>query len=348
MKQKPLVSIIIPVYNVEKYLSQCLDSVLNQTYTDIEIICVNDGSNDGSGEILNDYVARDNRIKIINIENQGLSNARNVGFQHSKGEYVVYIDSDDWVDANTIEVALNAALERNADVVLWNYIKEYTDLSVPVRVFEENREYKGSGFVQLYRQLVGLTGKMLRKPAQCDSISTAWGKLYKASIIKNNNIQFVDTQIIGTEDLLFNAEYFRFCESAVSLSDMFNHYRKQNSESLARRYKPRLYEQWAELQRRLYLVCGDKVFLAESLSNRVALSFIGLGINEMLSPLSLRTKYKKLKMILSTQEYKKALASLDLTFMPIHWKIFFISARCRLMLSVLLLLYAMTLITGKN
>lgn len=346
MKEHPLVSIIIPIYNVEEYLHKCIDSALNQTYPSIEIICVDDGSTDGSPEILKDYVCKDKRIKVISVDNQGVSNARNIGLQYSKGVFIMFVDADDWVDYDTIDVAVNEMMIHHVDIVLWNYIKEYSDLSAPVTVFENDKDYKGESFVELYQQLIGLTGEKLRNPAQCDSISTVWGKLYKASIIKNNNIQFVDIKITGTaEDLLFNAEYFRFCESGLALSGMYSHYRKQNMDSLAWRYKPRLFDQWKELHNRLNKLCSDKDFLVESLSNRTALSFIGLGINEMLSPSSLSKKYDSLKKILSTKEYREALSIIDLTFMPLHWKLFFYCARHRLMFLVLLLLYVMKRIT---
>ena len=94
------VSIIVPVYNIEKYLAKCLDSLINQTLEDIEIICVNDGSTDNSAEILNEYAQKDCRIKIINQDNAGLSAARNTGINAANGEYIGYVDSDDWIDLN--------------------------------------------------------------------------------------------------------------------------------------------------------------------------------------------------------------------------------------------------------
>ena len=97
------ISVIVPVYNVENYLVKCLDSIINQTLTDIEIICVNDGSTDNSRQILENYKRKDSRIKIIDKQNGGLSSARNVGYKYSTGEYISYIDSDDWVDLTMLE-----------------------------------------------------------------------------------------------------------------------------------------------------------------------------------------------------------------------------------------------------
>ena len=115
------ISVIIPVYNMEKYLEDCLDSICNQSFRDIEIICVNDGSTDKSLDLLNDYSKRDSRIKIINQSNQGLAASRNVGLTHANGNYIYFIDSDDYIELNTLEKLYNNAISNNSDVVLFKY-----------------------------------------------------------------------------------------------------------------------------------------------------------------------------------------------------------------------------------
>ena len=97
----PEISIIVPVYNVEKYLKRCIDSILNQSFTDFELILVDDGSTDNSGEIIDEYAIKDERIKVIHKENGGLSSARNVGIEYSKGNYIAFVDSDDWENVNS-------------------------------------------------------------------------------------------------------------------------------------------------------------------------------------------------------------------------------------------------------
>ena len=118
----PKVSVIIPVYNVEPYLRECLDSVVNQTLRDIEIICVNDGSTDNSGAILAEYAARDERIIVITQENRGLSAARNVGIDAAKGKYIYFIDSDDYIDLDALEVLYNRAEKLALDALLFDYV----------------------------------------------------------------------------------------------------------------------------------------------------------------------------------------------------------------------------------
>lgn len=127
----PLVSILVPVYNVELYLRQCLDSLKKQSLTDIEIICVNDGSTDGSLDILNDYASTDNRIKIINKRNGGLPSARNAGLDAATGEYVGFVDGDDFVEPDMFKKLYLAAKHEKADIVVCGANCISDDLRVP-------------------------------------------------------------------------------------------------------------------------------------------------------------------------------------------------------------------------
>ena len=146
----PAVSIIIPVYNVEKYLRRCLDSVLNQTFSDWQAICVNDGSPDGSADILSEYAARDSRFVIVNKENGGLSDARNAGLPHATGEYILYLDSDDFIHSQTLEITYSLARRDKSDIVSFTYDRIYrpqlmvrhklgldTDSVVPARMHKK-------------------------------------------------------------------------------------------------------------------------------------------------------------------------------------------------------------------
>ena len=123
MAGSPKVSVIVPVYNVEKYLENCLETLISQTLKDIEIICINDGSKDSSPDILKKYALNDERIKIIDKHNEGLSAARNDGLNVATGEYIGYVDSDDWVDLNFYEKLYNAAKKHNAEVACGNIIR---------------------------------------------------------------------------------------------------------------------------------------------------------------------------------------------------------------------------------
>lgn len=342
------VSVIIPVYNVEKYLPKCLDSVIGQTYKNLEIICVNDGSPDNSAAILESYAEKDGRIRIINQENTGLSGARNTGIEAATGDYIVFLDSDDWMDTETIETAMQYT--EKADTVMWGYVREFPDKSIEKKIFDGDRSFDEKETRNLHRRLAGLTGEELRNPENTDALVTAWGKLYMASIIKENNLQFVDTKIIGTEDLLFNMHYFCFAKNCFFIDKPFNHYRKDNETSLTRSYKSKLFSQWSELYSRIRN-CIDENKLGENfhkaLDNRICLSMIGLGLNELCNKASHLQRVKNLKAILSSQQYVKAYPNLDFSYFPIHWKLFFTFCKKRNALFVYILLNAMQMLIGK-
>lgn len=325
MQTENLVSIIVPVYNVEKYLPKCLESVMNQTYKSIEIVCVNDGSPDGSEKIISDYMKSDSRIVLINQENQGLSGARNTGIENAKGEYVIFLDSDDWIDPETVQTAVDELRKEDAQLVMWSYVREFPDVSVPKNVFEKDRiVFDGEQMRNvLHRRMAGLEGKELSDPGNADSAVTAWGKMYKTRCIKN--CRFVDTKIVGTEDALFSLQALCYVEKAVFINRHFNHYRKDNSTSLTRKHKDRLFLQWQELYNRMEDVINENNLpFCSALNNRIALSIIGLGLNELLSETSFRKKVRRVKEIITCERYKKAYSSLQTQYFPVHWKLFFI------------------------
>ena len=135
----PKISIIIPVYNTEEYLEKCLDSVLNQTFKDIEIICINDGSPDNSGQLLKRYSEKDERIIILNQQNTGLSDARNNALNLVNSDYLMYVDSDDWIELDTCEIAYQAVIEEQADIILWSYVREFSNNSLPKKYLSKEQ-----------------------------------------------------------------------------------------------------------------------------------------------------------------------------------------------------------------
>lgn len=323
--KKGTVSVIIPIYNVEKFLPQCIESVINQSYKNIEIICVNDGSPDGSKALLEKYKQQDSRIIIVDQKNQGLSGARNSGMAVAEGEYTIFLDGDDWLDTDTCQCAVSLAKEENAELVLWSYVREFPDKSIPKDVFNKDKIiFEGESMLALHRRIAGLTGEELSVPENADSAVTAWGKMFKTELLKENNCLFTDTKIIGTEDALFNLEAFCYVKKAVFVNKYFNHYRKDNDTSLTRKYKPQLYSQWQELYKRMGDIIKEKNLPFEAaLNNRIALSIIGIGLNEIIDFSSASKKIKKLRRVITSPKYKKAYADLSLKYLPIHWKLFF-------------------------
>lgn len=345
-----LISIIIPVYNTENYLPECIESVRQQSYKNLELIFVNDGSTDCSSTLLAKASETDPRIKIIEQENSGLSAARNRGIREASGDYIMFLDSDDWMDQETCESALKKMKEYDADVVFWSYIREYQEKSLKTPLFDDREiVWHSNDIRRLFRRMVGLTGRELAEPQKTDSLITAWGKLYKKRVI--DDIYFVDTKIIGTEDALFNVQVFSRIQSAVYIPKFFSHYRKYNEISLTHQYKATLAKQWKELYRRILQILRTRerdkeCFIA--LNNRICLGLIGLGLNLVEDDkMSAGEKIKELHKILDMQHYKKALAVFSIKYLPVYWKTVYICAKLRLCQSLYFILLVMNWLRGR-
>lgn len=328
MKEKPLVSIIVPVYNVEKYLSECIDSILSQTYENIEIILIDDGSTDKSAQICDEYTIKDKRSMVVHKTNEGVSAARNDGLKAANGQLIMFVDSDDWIDSETCGTAVNAMEESGADVVMWSYISENNGGKSRKIIFDSDTVFEGADVKEkLHRRLFGLMDKELAHPELADSLCPVWGKLYKKELILNNNISFVDLSEIGTyEDGLFNIEVFAKVEKAVYLNKCFYHYRKENTSSVTSGYRKDLFKKWQHLFDLMQEYIDKNNLPLDyqvALNNRIALSILGLGLNIISCNCSAVKKIKMIKEIIKSERYKKAYKDLCFTYFPLHWKLFY-------------------------
>lgn len=223
-----LVSVIVPVYNTEKYLSACLDSILNQTYTNMQIILVNDGSTDGSGSILDEYKEKDPRIIVIHKENGGVSSARNEGLRHVQGKYIFFIDSDDTVDPRYIELLL-APLEReDYDIVFCGY--ETVDIKLGLtKQHIPDQTFQGTMTKDLKLFFITRLAMLVGGP---------YLKFYNTEIIKKYNLCF-DESLYIAEDWVFNLHYFlhikKFYVIADSLYKYIHHGRGSATEEYSKR-----------------------------------------------------------------------------------------------------------------
>ncbi|MBE6272545.1 MAG: glycosyltransferase family 2 protein [Bacteroides sp.] len=345
-----MISIIVPVYNVAPYLPQCLDSLVNQTYRDLEIICVNDGSTDGSLAILKEYAKVDERIKIISRENRGISCSRNEALDIVQGEWTMFVDSDDWIDSNTCESALNLALQHQADVIMWAYMREYRNQSLPKYYIPEATIWEGENISQLHRRIVGPINEELSRPDTMDAWGTIWGKLYRSSFIHQDSpIRFVDTKVIGSvEDVLFNIAYMGRISKAVYVPETWYHYRK--GESYTSSHKADLPQKWEllylEIEKELTKQQLGTDFI-QAYKNRISIGIIGLGLNEMFAKTSLKGKYKRIQALLNRKIYQKAIRNLSLRYFPIHWKVFFKAAKINSPFCITLMLLTIQKLTER-
>lgn len=229
-----MVSIIVPIYNAEKYLTECIESLVNQEYQEIEILLVDDGSTDKSPEICRAYEKNDHRVRYIKKENGGVSSARNEGIRLAKGEYLTFVDSDDYLDGNIIGLAVKLMNESNADMVGWNASIVHNK---EIRKAKEIR-FCQNDFANIYLALIS------NYESECycgDYIRAVWGKLLKSSAIRENRISFSEKLYIG-EDAVFLMEYVQHIQNAVLINE-FGYYYRILPNSAVRRYKGDLYDQ---------------------------------------------------------------------------------------------------------
>ncbi len=341
---KALISIVVPVYNTAKYLHHCLDSIVRQTYEHIEVICINDGSTDESLQILEEFASKDKRIVVIDQLNQGLSETRNKGILRATGSYLMFVDSDDWIELDMCEQMLQIAEKRNVDIVLSSYNRCFGEVIKPKLVLPEERYYVDMEIQELRRRLWGLCGEELRDPSQGDSMGSSSMKLYRREIIIGQQLRFVDTREVGSaEDVLFNAEYFRFVRSAYYIHKCFYQYRKVNNQSLTSSYRPNLFKQWGNLFSRFESMIREENLPFDfkiALNNRICLGLIGLGLNELNSGHNYTNIRRKIDNIVNAPLYVEACKTLDFRYFPIHWKLFFYCAKKGYSRSILLMLYA--------
>lgn len=236
----PLVSIIIPIYKTEKYLRRCLDSVVNQTYRNLEIILVDDGSPDGCGKICDEYAARDGRVKVIHQENAGPGAARNAGLDIATGEYISFVDSDDWVTSDMAEYAVKLAASENADIVSLAYIL----------TSKEKPAFKETNDIKVFDSKAALeffveTG-MTTRTSECP----VWSKLFKAELF--DEIRFPEG--IFYEDIVVNVELIKKSRIYVKSSKVCNFYFRGGTSTTRSKYKlsdDRYTEEWKEVRKKV-------------------------------------------------------------------------------------------------
>ena len=206
----PKISIIIPIYNAENYLKRCLNSVINQTLKDIEIICINDCSKDNSLEILKEYSKKDNRIKIINLkENKGESKARNIGLDNTNSEYIAFLDNDDEIDLDFYEKLYNKAIKTNSDIV-----------KAGVDIINYDKKHQKDNLNELIKQ----------NNSKLYFTHYWWSAIYKSSLIKENNIKFLEKYEIG-EDILFLNQAILNCKKLEIIDNTYYHYHKRENST---------------------------------------------------------------------------------------------------------------------
>lgn len=217
----PAFSVIIPVYNVEKYLRECLDSLVNQTLSDIEIICINDGSTDGSLNILNEYASKDGRFIVLSQENQGQGIARNKGIDIAKGEYISFVDPDDWIELDTFEILYNKFSKTGAEIIQFDYETHHENGKYHGTKTYKRRLKKDFNFVIKNDDIYNWHNIFIKEISQMSLC--IWDKAYKTDFIKKNNIKLAPNK--HGEDHIFSIGANLLADKILYLNKSFYHYR---------------------------------------------------------------------------------------------------------------------------
>lgn len=230
----PKISVVVPIYNAEQYLEQCVDSIIHQSLKDIEIILVNDGSTDGSRLICEHYLLKDNRVRLIEQNNQGQSNARNQGIKYASGEWFIGVDADDWCDFDYLETLLRAAeSEVDIDVVVAN-CKRITNNSNNIENIEYRTAFdkeilssKKEDIIKMQANTLAARVNACALPVNFKalrSIATPWDKIYRMDIIKKNNLKY-QTGLGSREDIIFALNFFHFVKKIKYIHNYGYNYR---------------------------------------------------------------------------------------------------------------------------
>ena len=216
-----MISIIIPIYNVSQYLNECIQSVVNQSYKDFECVLIDDGSSDGCEMICDQWAQKDSRIKVIHQSNQGVSKARNRGIAEAQGEYIIFIDSDDWIDPNYLNELFQPIEKYNVDLVVCGLQQQYNNGTF------QNYSYK-TGIIKIEKQFTNEFTDINKQFLLFGPVI----KLYRKSIIQKHNIHFPPEYTYG-EDLLFNYSYLEYVKAIYIVDQCLYHYRIIGSGTLS-------------------------------------------------------------------------------------------------------------------
>ena len=223
----PQISIIVPIYNVDQYLSRCLDSILVQTFRDFELLLIDDGSLDKSGEICDEYAIKDSRVKVFHVENNGVSSARNVGLENANGRWIAFIDGDDWIGCEYLNQLYIEVMECHADMILQSPIYVYNNSTNSRKI--ERKIYSLSEGIRTFI----LDGFLC--------FTEPHSKLFRTKKIQNHNIRFKEGIKIG-EDIIFISEFLRYTSKVMTSKEVGYYYVVASPVSSQRKFYSAFYE----------------------------------------------------------------------------------------------------------
>lgn len=236
-----MVSVIVAVYNVEQYIEKCLISIKHQTYADIEVIVIDDGSKDTSGKICEEIAAADRRFRVVHKENEGLGFARNTGLDYVSGDFVVFIDGDDFLEPNMIETLVRYQNENNSDMIICGF-KRYIDEKQIKNISKVKEPVSFEGDTEIMEKvLCPIIGNDASRKSNDGREMCVWTNLYSMELIKKYNLKFVSERVYLSEDFFFNIPYIKHAKKITMIPECLYNYR-YNPASLSNSYRPNKFE----------------------------------------------------------------------------------------------------------
>lgn len=316
----PKVSIVVPMYGVEKYLEKCIDSLIHQTLKDIEIILVDDGSPDRSGEFAERYAKEDCRIKVIHQENAGLGPARNTGMEAASGEYIGFVDSDDWTNETMFEHLYNAALNSNADIAVGGHC-DWCD----GKVLREKRHPLAGETVRNRSEINEIRKNIYGRRADDKETEafpmSVWIAIYRRALIDRNQLKF---QNIISEDVIFNISAYKFADAIVFTGDTDYCYRNENQTSIMRSFSESKLKKYEDYLKLLMKEVGDEND-SDCLMRvkRAAINICRLYVGQVAdSSLTIKEKKKFIEMFAKSQVVSNCWDGYPVDKLPLQQKIF--------------------------
>lgn len=323
----PKVSIIVPIYNVEKYLDRCMQSLLGQTLKDIEIILVDDGSPDNCPAMCDEYSKKDPRVKVIHKQNAGLGYARNSGLEIARGEYVGFVDSDDYVSTNMYEMLYAKAKEHGVDAVLCNYYKETKgEITINTMHGISEKERTMDCYPSYIQDVIGCL------PEQSANLLygySVWKMLFSNNTIKKNNIRFESERAFVSEDILFQLDFSLHASKLVVYNVPFYYY-CDNGGSLTKRYDYTRFNRevslFKEIKKKID-TSGKHIPSIELRLSRLLLYKTLFSVCDTIKYLPFRESVKQLQLISDDNNLCSVLKSYPIEKLPFSQKIFFFLLR---------------------
>lgn len=322
--KSPAISVIVPVYNVEAYLARCIDSILAQTFTDFELILVDDGSPDRCREICDEYAAKDSRIRVIHKENGGVSSARNLGIERATGYYVMFCDSDDVLPECTMEKLVDAARSFDGELV----VGDFNNILIDV---EKNTIRNTQSYCRTYSEIDVANVESLYSFWTQNNMLSAWGKLFIRNIIAQNDLLF-NTDLIVMEDYAFVIDYLTFCKRICMIPDVVYHYISMASSSIMKRRsrKDFIYDiLYVSEKLEAYISSlspnGSEAFQKLTIYSTIRLAYDIIWAIETPDFHSRQTKYKRIKQVIQNETFQKMLLGYKNSFGRLEY--FFLRAK---------------------